>query len=1244
MREKKANNMDGSFYFTDITQNNLKHLNFSMAANEITVICGVSGSGKSTLVHQVIAAEALRQQRIRNESDKIIDYAVRPEFRDCSILPEPIIISQRSAHVAENIRFGTRTRINELLVKYFIEAGEITYQQKPVVKPSLPEIFDHHQRFYTNSNLFLRVVNFEPISTKIKQQLFENQVSSLLLRAEGKKELKLTSLGKLPVKLEKYEGFIAIKSKQEAERLKNINAVPVLMLDSLRVETVSTDEYDHNEIEFNHHGITYDNCRIFRLPSQKLFSRSTQSSTAGYCRECNGSGEQISYNLDSVIIPDTPLIKGFLNVEKTKAGRYLGFKFLPSGLATVLKKAGVDVTLSFAALPKEQRSLVLDILRDKLASNSKDKFAQNLITQDACLACNGSGFGWQSRAVKVNGLSLPEYLAMNGKQLLQTIDDIKINHPTITKLKHILKYLHELAIEHISLERPLTTLSSGELQRMKLLPALVENVSQRLYILDEPSSNLQFKDNLAIIKLLKTIRAKGNGVLLVEHNPLYQAHADRVYCIGPKAGDEGGRYCPEPSIEQQLEGLSIPTNIAPLERGEQLYLTLEPTRHMQLTKFSLTKNAVNTVIGASGSGKSTLCREMLYPSLIQQNYSVELLDSRPFVGASSSIVASYLGIFNELRELFSVLSMGKYTPSDFSFNAGGACEHCNGKGFTEIGNTHGKTKNKTEQVCPVCFGSKFRAEIALFHAEIDKKPVSLPQLLNSELNWIAQQQDLARFHTTIDTLESLSLGHLNLGRETQTLSGGELQRLKLAKFLLTHWLGGKSKRTTNLQHQVVILDEPCRGLDNQAIMRLISVLRENLSHTTIIVIEHNPYFIYQCDYVIDIGRSGEKKTHANIHQAELHTIQKLELEERLLKFPSLNHTEIMKQAKIQTSEVASLLQQADNHSVFENTQLATKPLKFQHQERQKQRYKLIPSIYRQQKNFEREDEFKKRFQVCLPDEDFYFYRDWEALQSSLLEQQPKEYFYNPFMRQLERYPKVPVSERRKLLASLSSKNMINPEDDWRCLVRSETLMSAYLQGAGVVIVREPSNVLSYHGIRLFSLKEKVVDRIFPHNFAFNLYKNSCQHCQGYGKILSYPLKDWLDETKSILDKGSLPFPLEKSLPKRTINYFAKNEELFDFRKPIELLSKDERNILFYGFKAYRFRKPNAKNNADYQYYEWEGLNSYIYDKRKLLESSTGFVDKVDWVDCPFCINGFSPKVKYYQCDGESFLDAFSPEK
>lgn len=1232
--------MDEAFFFTDITQNNLKHLDFNMMPNEIVVICGVSGSGKSTLVHQVIAAEASRQQKMRNKSDKILHYAVRPEFRRCSSLPEPTIISQRSAHVAENIRFGTRTRVNDLLVKYFVEAGQVIYNQHLIIKPTLPEIFFHQQRFYSNSRLFLRVINFESLSANLRQQLLQNQVSSLLLRAEGKLTLKSVPLSKLPKQIEKYEGFIAIESAEEAEKLKKLNSVPVLMLDSRCVEGTSIDEYDHDEIEFDQHGFNPEHCRIFRLPNQKLFSRSTQSSTAGYCRKCNGSGEQVSYNLDSVIIPDVPLTKEFLDVEKTKAGRYQGFKFLPSGLTAVLRKAGVDVTLSFHALPKEQRALVLQTLRDKLASNSKDKFAQTFLKKGPCLACHGNGFGWQAREAKVNGCSLPEYLVMNGKQLQHAIDDIKVTHPILTQLKNLLKYLHALAIDHIDFERPLTTLSSGELQRLKLLPALLDDVSERLYILDEPSSNLQFKDNLAIIELLKTIKMKGNRILLVEHNPLYQAYADRVLCIGPKAGAEGGGYCPTLTIDQQLQGLSISNNIAPLGEKEQLSLTLQPTRHMQLNRFSITKNTINTIIGASGSGKSTLCREMLYPAFIQENFSVELLDSRPFNGASSSIVASYLGILDELRELFSAQSSGKYAPSDFSFNAGGACEHCFGKGFVEAGNGRGANKDKIKQTCPVCFGSRFRAEVALFYAEIDQKLVSLPQVLSSDFHWIAAQKDLFKLHTTITTLEALSLGHLHLGRETQTLSGGELQRLKLAKFLLTHWLSGKpkSRRPTNSQ-QVVVLDEPCRGLDNQAVARLVAILREHLAHATIIVIEHNPYFIYQSDYVIDIGCSGEVKTDGNIYQADLHSIQKLDFEERLLKFPSLNHQQIMEQAKAATLEKTSRIEHVEKSLAFESGQPITK-VRAQRTDRNKQRYQLIPKIYRQQLNFEREKKFKDCFEIVVPDDNCFFYSDWETLQSTVLAMKPKEYFYNPFMRQLERYPSVPLTERKKILSALSTKAVLFEDDDWRCLAPSESLDSAYLKGSGVVVIREQSNELSYHSIRLLSLKEKVVDRVFPEQFAFNLYRNSCQHCHGYGKILSYPLGEWIDATKSILDKGSFPFPLENSLPKRTINYFATKEGLFDFRKNIHQLSKVERDILFYGFKAYRFRKASAKSSADHQYYEWEGLNSYIYDKRKQLETSALFVDKVDWIVCPFCTHGFSSNISFYQCEGEIFTDIF----
>ncbi|MGC7855367.1 ATP-binding cassette domain-containing protein [Vibrio anguillarum] len=681
-------------------------------------------------------------------------------------------------------------------------------------------------------------------------------------------------------------------------------------------------------------------------------------------------------------------------------------------------------------------------------------------------------------------------------------------------------------------------------------------------------------------------------------------------------------------------------NITSLEATDQLSLILQPTRHIQLTEFNLPKNTINTVIGASGSGKSTLCREMVHPALTQQKYSVESFDSRPFAGASNSIVATYLGVFDDLRKFFAAQSQGKYTANDFSFNAGGACEHCGGKGIVEISSGRRAAEYTVKQTCPVCFGSRFRAEIALFHAEIDNKLVSLPQVLTSGFSWISAQTDLSKLHVTVATLEALSLGHLHLGRESQTLSGGELQRLKLAKFLLANWLNGNStsKRNINSQHQVVILDEPCRGLDSEAVTRLVGILRGHLAQSTLIVIEHNPYFIYQSDYIVDLGRSGEQKNAANIYQADFHSIQALDLQERLLKFPSLNHEQVMEQAKFLTTSEASQIEQLEKSLEPSIKQSVANIAKNNSTERQKQRYEFIPQIYRQQINFEREQKFRENFEIIVPDSNCFFYRDWKTLQSAVLARQPKAYFYNPFMRQLELYPKVPLSERKKLLAAVPTKAISHQEDDWRCLVATESLASAYLQGAGVVIIREQSGALSYHGIRLFSLQEKVADRVFPYQFVFNLYKNACKHCHGYGKILSYPLQDWIDETQSILDKRALPFPLAKSLPKRTINYFSLKEGLFDFSQPIKSISQVERNILFYGFKAYRFQKPNVKSNADYQYYEWEGLNSYIYDSRKQLGTSSAFIDEVNWVDCPFCTCGFSSKINYYQFEGEKFTD------
>ncbi|RTE65350.1 GTPase EngC [Amphritea opalescens] len=1236
-------NMINTIVFFDITENNLKHLDFEMSANDIMVVSGVSGSGKSTLVNHVVATEALRQQQMRLESDKLINYSVRPSFKSCSLLPDPVIVSQRSAYVAGNIRFGTRTRINEALVKYFVDFGSIK-QKKVFFKHSLLDIFAHQQRFYSTSRLYLRVINFAPLNKNIRQQLEQQNITSLLLRAEGKSTIKSTEIRKLPAQLEKYEGFIEINSSQIADELSQVKAIPVLMLASRRVDESTFDEYDHDEIEFDQHGFVPNEARIFRLPNQQLFSRATQSSISGYCRQCEGTGEKIDYDLDSVIITDVILSKGFLNVPKTKSGRYQGFKYLPSGLLSVLKKKGVDITLSFKELPESQRETILQTLQEKLSSNRHDTFAQSLTTKKSCLSCQGTGFGWQARAVKVGERSLHEYLAMNGKQLSDAITKFGEAHSLLMRLKNLLYYLHALAIEHISFERSLSTLSSGELQRMKLLPSLLEEVHQRLFILDEPSSNLQFKDNLSIINLLQTIKAKGNRVLLVEHNPLYQVFADKVLCIGPNAGAQGGEYCAPLTLAQQLKGLSIPTNVIPLMAHEHIELNLQPIRHIQLTHLSLPKNAINTVIGASGSGKSTLCREMIYPALKQLDYLVELLDSRPFLGASHSIVATYLDVFACLRQFFSTQSHGQYSASDFSFNAGGACEHCSGKGVVTVGNGHSPSKTTIKQPCPVCFGSRFRPEIALFYAKIGEQKLTLSEVLQSDLTWIASQDDLSQLHKAIEVLDALSLGYLQLGRETQTLSGGELQRLKIAKFLLKHQLNSKdlSKSTTEAIQQVMILDEPCRGLDSQAVDRLIIMLRKYLSDATLIVIEHNPYFIYRSDYIVDLGISGEKKREDNIYHAEMHAIQALNTEELLTRFPSLNHREVMgnveEGVKATKYEADSITSGTLDDSMLLETLL---PLTTTHKtERSKQRYQFIPALYRQQKNFEREQYFNANYHVEVPDDNCFFYRDWQTLHDAVLARKPQEIFYNPLIRQLERYSTVPLNIKKKLLSTIPDKTIFHSNDDWHCLVLADNISLAYLQGAGVVIIRDSEGRLSYHGIRLFSLKNRVVDRVFPQNFVFNLYKNSCHHCHGYGKLLSYPLHDWVDETRSVLDKGSFPFALEKSLPKSTINYFSQKEGLFDFTKPIQELSRVERNILFYGFKEYRFQKPNAKSNADHQYYEWEGLNSYIYDKRKQFSANKIFTDQVEWVDCPFCISGFSSKIQYYQCDGEIFTDSF----
>jgi excinuclease ABC subunit A len=1166
-----------SFEIAGITENNLKNIDFCAAAAEVIVIIGVSGSGKSTLVNRVIAAEALRQSKLRRKSDDLLDYCVRPNFKTATRLPEPVMISQRAIMPSASSTFGIRTGLNDLLVRLFVRRGEIYYRGGRISKPDLATILQFRRLYHPQARVLGCIARYEDIGRSQLDLLRRAGVQQVYLRAEGKRALRPLALDKLLTsQLSGCEVFIDLDGDDAPILLKKSRAIPVLIDDSL-------------EIDFHQHGVALEDGTVFRLPSKLLLSRSTMSSHSGCCRVCGGAGTVTHYDAERAIDGQVPLKNGFLTVPLSPSGRYKGFKFLPSGLVALLKKEGLDVNKPYCALSTEHKSAILNILKDKLARNSSDSAAQQFITVGKCNDCEGSGLDWQARAVTLNGKSIDYFFGLTPSKLLAELRVLVTEEDEVTReMLVVLDYLSALSIDHIDLNRPLPSMSSGELQRMKLLPALINRYSGRLIILDEPSSNLQYRDNLKILRLILELRACNNSIIIVDHNPMYQAIADRAIKIGPGPGELGGFYCVVDEDAQLTAGFDdLREAEGPTADFRYTTLQLPHLRTLQLGQVRIPHSAFTAIIGSSGAGKSTLCRELIYPALLKSGENVILLDSTPPRGASNSIVATYLNVFDKVRKFYARCEGGELVESDFSFNSTGACDHCQGAGNVE------------GQVCSVCFGSRFRSEVALFSVE----GYTLTELLAADLDQIPLEGGLAFLTEAVDILKRLSLSHLSLGRETDSLSGGELQRLKVARLLMAH------RKDRNASSYFVILDEPCRGLDPQAVKNLYDTLKDFLSDAAVLIIEHNPHFIYRCQSIIDMGEGRGIKDDTTVVQGRL----------REKVFPSLNHAQVLSETEVS----GNLRIPCDETDLrIEDDEVL--------RELNTKRYELIPSLLLKQDNFALEAKFRKSFSTLIPDKNIVLYRTRDELECAL--QEECQFFFNPFIALLERFPRVPVSLQQEVLKKIDKRAIVCDTDPWSFMVTAGSLQSAYLNGAGVVIAPGPNGVFAYHTVRLVSLQECVVDRVFPHTFAFNLYRNACHYCNGYGKIQSYPLREWINRSRSVLDEGFMTYPVHKIVPKATIKRFAK-EGLFDFSQPVETLSDQELNILLYGFKAYRFRKAGSSDDSEAAFFEWRGVNSYLYRNAAKLSPAQNINNSIKWTTCPFCMQGFSDKIRFYARKG-----------
>lgn len=1182
--------MSSDFGVRGVTHNNLKNIDFSARLGEIVVVCGASGSGKSSLVHEVIVAEARRQAAMRRKTDDIYTYAVRPEMKSATALPDVESVTQRALPQTEASSFGTRTGLKSLLKRMFVHHGEIFHEGQQIRQPTLDEIRNFSQSHHPGAKLYAIYSNYDAVDGKTAASLLQKQgVTSVVCRDEIKSTSRLIAVSKLgSIKLENYQILIDIADNKDHQSIAKLARQGILLVG------------EGMELNFNEHWFSLVDGKIFRKPSPLLFSRSTASSLSGCCSACAGKGSRLSVNLDGALDKDSRIDQGFLRVPLSKSGRYVGFKFLPSGLTKVLKSQGVDVSQSFAALTTASKKIVIDTLTEKLIANRADQHAQSYLSDMPCPDCKGTGFGYQARAVLLSGKPFHYYLGLPAADLAKILE--KLNTGCVARDEALtkLQFIHKLAIDHIALDRSTASLSSGEAQRLKLLDVLVSQERDRIIVLDEPSSNLQYRDNINIIEILMELKSRNNCVLVVDHNPVYQFTADRVLEIGPGAGKEGGRVLKKglpssdplfayPALDFVAKGESSP---------KTKKIKLRPRHNLQLPDIAFPLRQMTVVVGSSGSGKTTLM-DLICQSLEESGEQVVRLTAKAPGRSPASIVATYIDVFDDIRKVYAKSSAPLLTESDFSFNAAGACPQCGGSGIDE------------GIACGVCFGSRYRADVSL--VKVDGK--SIVELLNTDIPNIGFQSSFGFLSHVKDVFDALALSHLSLGRALSSLSGGEIQRLKLVKFILGYW------QALSRQNTYVILDEPCRGLDRKSIEKLHRALGDYLKGCTVLAVEHNPDFIYRCGYVIDLGGAKPLKTSSDVVAGAAGSKS----------FPSLNHRDVFQQVRALASQrqnkTPSQLPCRDNASAAPNSQRDT------------ERYRFLRPVFIRQDNFALEKRFAENFQLCVPDDDVVFYRSRDALQAAVATKE--KFFFNPFVSHLEKYHRVPLSVRKQVAAGLKSIRELSNAEPWSALVEARSFDEAFFKGGGVVATASNCEAVpeeyTYHAIRLFSRTARVVDGIHPFSFAFNLYRNACPYCKGYAHLKSFPFSKWLDKSFSVLDPRCMPLKLGTVLPKTAIAKFAK-EELFDFSKPVHGLTDGEFNILLYGFKPYKFLKEGKKGDVESDFFEWRGLNSYIYNNMGKLSPKKDISDELAWTPCPFCESGFRQSVRWYKVKGELISD------
>jgi excinuclease ABC subunit A len=878
-------------------QHNLKNIDVEIPRNQLTVITGLSGSGKSSLAFDTVYAEGQRRyvETLSAYARQFLDQMERPDVDSIDGLSPSISIEQKTTSRSPRSTVGTITEIYDYLRLLFASIGvpHCPKCRRGISRQSTEQIVQRVMALTPED----RVMIMAPIIRGRKGE-FKKEMESLVQHGFTRARIdgELVNLED-DLRLDKRKNHtievvidrLLVKSGIEHRLEMSVGLAMKLAGGLVQVAVVGGEEQLYSA------RLACPDCGI-NVPQLEPRSFSFNS-MYGACPECHGLGSCYDFDPAKVINDwSKPLLDGGLGPGSASQN-------LVHQLQLVAAAYDLDLSTPFEEFPAKIQDLLLygeagkggktgfsgifGYLKRALDESTSETYREWLMDHMSatdCPVCHGKRLRPESLAVTVNGISIADFTELPVTRALETAKKTQLTGREaiiagriVHEIVERLQFLNAVGLGYISLNRSAATLSGGEGQRIRLATQIGSKLRGVLYVLDEPSIGLHHRDNDRLLKALEQLCDLGNTVLVVEHDEETIRRADYVIDLGPGAGRQGGRLVasgtpddivrsPESLTGAYISGRAQIQMLAQRRQPNGAGISILGGRENNLKSLDvrLPLGVMTVVTGVSGSGKSTLVNDILYRALAQKLYcsrekpgahkaivgaenidKVIRIDQSPIGRTPRSNPATYTGVFSHIRDLYSMLPESRergYKPGRFSFNvSGGRCEACQGEGERRI------EMNFLPDVyvlCDVCAGKRYNQETLV----VKYKGYSIADLLESSIVDALQiLENIPQVRQKLQTLVDVGLGYIHLGQSSVTLSGGEAQRIKLAREL--------SKRQTG--RTLYLLDEPTTGLHFDDVKKLLDVLHRLTDlGNSVVIIEHHLDVIRNADWIIDLGPEG----------------------------------------------------------------------------------------------------------------------------------------------------------------------------------------------------------------------------------------------------------------------------------------------------------------------------------------------------------------------------------------------------